>query len=93
MFLRGLRYIGISGSQSFGAASSLQRRPTHWGFGSKIAMIVFHWEYVLFPIIVFILIALILAVILAVDLKSGNQTKMDLFKDLVREIMKRLHRR
>lgn len=56
-------------------------------------MIFFHWEYVIFPIIVFILLALILAVILAADLKSEDQTKMELIKGLLREFMKRLHRR
>ena len=56
-------------------------------------MIFFHWEYVIFPIIVFILLALILAVILAVDMKSEDQTNMEIIKDLLCEVMKRLHRR
>jgi hypothetical protein len=71
----------------------LRQRSLHPGFGLNTAMVFFHWEYVIFPIIVFILIALILAVILAADLKSEDQTKMELIKGLLREFMKRLHRR
>ena len=56
-------------------------------------MMIFHWEYVIFPIIIFILLALILAVLLAADIKSEGQTKTEIIKGFAREVMKRLHRR
>lgn len=56
-------------------------------------MIFFHWEYILFPILLLSLVALILAVILAADMHSENRTRMETLKDFFREIRKHPHHR
>ncbi len=54
---------------------------------------IFHWEYVLFPIILLFLIALILGIILAVDLNSENQSKTESIKACIQHAITRLHLR
>ncbi len=58
-----------------------------------MAMFIFHWEYILFPIVVLILLALILVFILAADLTSEDRSKMEIIQDLFRYFRKRLQRR
>ena len=52
---------------------------------------IFHWEYILFPIILLFLIALILGIILTVDLSAEDQSKSEIIKAFIRQVMTRLH--